>query len=101
MNNSLTYGTRMINAAFTAVLQKSLSSAESTQSLRLTPIYLRLILIVPSHLHIAFRKRLFPVGLPVNILKALLPCSILAICPAHFNVIQLMTLNILGERNKL
>ena len=39
--------------------------------------------------------------LPVNILKALLPSFILATCPAHLNLLDLITLNILGERYKL
>ena len=42
-----------------------------------------------------------PVGLPVKILKALLPSSILATCPAHLNLLDLITLTILGERYKL
>ena len=46
-------------------------------------------------------KGLFPVGLPVKILKALLPSSILATCPAHLNLLDLITLTILGERYKL
>ena len=44
---------------------------------------------------------LFPVGLPVKILKALLPSSILATCPVHLNLLDLITLTILGERYKL
>ena len=46
-------------------------------------------------------KGLFPVGLPVKILKALLPSSILATCLAHLNLLDLITLTILGERYKL
>ena len=46
-------------------------------------------------------SHLFPVGLPVKILKALLPSSILATCPAHLNLLDLITLTILGERYKL
>ena len=39
-------------------------------------------------------KGLFPVGLPVKILKALLPSSILAICLAHLNLLDLITLTL-------
>ena len=46
-------------------------------------------------------KGFFSVGLPVKILKALLPSSILATCPAHLNLLDLITLTILGERYKL
>ena len=46
-------------------------------------------------------KGLFPVGLLDKILKALVPSSILATCPAHLNLLDLITLTILGERYKL
>ena len=55
--------------------------------------------ILPSN--IGLPKGLFPVGLPVKILKALLPTSILAICPAHVNLLDYISLTILGERYKL
>ena len=42
-----------------------------------------------------------PVDLPVKILKALLLSSILATCPAHLNLLDLITLTTLGERYKL
>ena len=35
-------------------------------------------------------KGLFPVGLPDKILKTLLPSSILATCPAHLNLLDLI-----------
>ena len=41
---------------------------------------------------------LLPVGLPVNILKAFLPSSVLATCPVNLNFLDLITLTILGER---
>ena len=43
-------------------------------------------------------KRHFPAGLPVKILKALLPSSILATWPAQFNILDFIILTILGER---
>ena len=54
-----------------------------------------------SHLHLGFYKGLFPVGLPVKILKALLPSSILATRSAHLNILDLIILTILGKNNWL
>ena len=56
------------------------------------PISLRSILILPSHLRLGLPKGLFPVGLPVRILKALPPSSILATCRAHLNLLDLIHL---------
>ena len=61
----------------------------------LIPTFLRSILILSSHLRLGLPKGLFPVGLPVKILKAVLPPSILATCPAHLNLLDLITLTIL------
>ena len=44
---------------------------------------------------------LLPVGLPVKILKTLLPSSILSTWHAHLNILDLITLTILGEWYKL
>ena len=51
-----------------------------------------------SHLRLGLPNGLFPVGLPIKILKALLPSFILAKWPAHFNILDLIPLTILGER---
>ena len=59
------------------------------------------ILILSSHVRLGLPKGLFPAGLPVKILKALLPSYILATCPAHLNLLDLITLTMLGERYKL
>ena len=56
--------------------------------------------ILSSRLRLGLPIGLFPVGLPVKILSALLT-SILVTCPAHLNHIDLITLVILGERYKL
>ena len=56
----------------------------------------------PSQSSIAYFKRLpkdlFPIGVPVTILKALQLSSILATCPAHLNLLDVITLTILGEQ---
>jgi hypothetical protein len=63
---------------------------ESTQFLVLIPISSRPILILSSHLRLGLPKGLYPVGLPFNILKTLLPSCILATCPAHLNLLDLI-----------
>ena len=44
----------------------------------LIPISLKSILILSFHIRLGLSKGIFPVGLPVKILKALLPSSVLA-----------------------
>ena len=46
-------------------------------------------------------RGLFPIDLPINILKALLPSSVLDTCSVHLNILDLITLAVLGERYKL
>ena len=53
-------------------------------------------LTLSSHLRLGLPKGFFPVGLPVKILKAFLPSSLLATCPAHLNFLDLITHTILG-----
>ena len=71
---------------------------------RIDTISARFILILSSHLHLGLPKGLFPVDLPVKILKALLPSSILATCSAYLillDLISLTLLTLLDERYKL
>ena len=82
-------------------LQLSLSWAKSIQFLVLISISLRPIQILSSKLRLSIPKGLFPVGLPVKILKALIPSTILSTWPAHLNFLDLISLTILGERYKL
>jgi hypothetical protein len=53
---------------------------------------------IVSHLCLGLPKGLFPVSVPAKILKALLPSSILTKWPAHLNLLDLITLTILGEQ---
>ena len=64
----MAHGTRRFNA---------LSWAESTQLPALIPISSRSVLILSSHLRLGLPKGLFPVGLQVKFMKALLSSSIL------------------------
>jgi hypothetical protein len=58
-------------------------------------------LILTSHLRLGLSKDLFPVGLPVKILKALPPSFILATSPVYLNLLYLITITKSGERYKL
>ena len=83
--NYMAYGTRRFKAAFTTALQYSLSSAESTKFFVLTSISLRSILIF-YHLRLRLPKGLLPIGVPVKILKALLPFSVVFLNKDRFIV---------------
>jgi hypothetical protein len=65
---------------------------ESTQLPTLIPISSRSILMLSFLLRLGLSKGLFPVGLRVNILKALLLSSILATSPNYLNLLHLITL---------
>ena len=67
----------------------------------LIPISLGSILILSSHLRLGLPNDLFPVGLPINILKALLPSSIITKWLANLNLLDLTILNILRKRYKI
>ena len=59
--------------------------------------FLSFILTLSSHLRLGFPKSLFPVGSTVEVLKALLPSSLLATWSAHLNLLYLITLTYLGK----
>ena len=71
---------------------------ESIHFLVLIPISLRFNLIFHSHLRLGLPTCLFPAGVPVKILKPVLPSSILATWPAHLGLLELIPLTKLGER---
>ena len=80
---------------------QGLSNNHLSQFLVLVPIYLRSILILCSHIRLGLPKGLFPVVVPVKIFKKLLPPSILATWPSYLNLLDLLSLTMLGERYKL
>ena len=57
-----------------------------------TPMSLRSILILSSHLHLGLPTGLFPAGVSVKILETLLSSSILATWSPHLNLLYLITL---------
>ena len=59
-----------VQCAFTRALKQSQSCSESIQYFTLTPMSLRSRLILSSHIPLVLPRFLFPVGLPVKILKA-------------------------------
>jgi hypothetical protein len=61
------------------------------------PFYLRHILILSAHLLLGLPSRLFPSGLPTNILYAFLFSPIRVTCPDHLILLHLIILIILGE----
>ena len=67
----------------------------------INPIFFKIYsnIILPSTPSLP--KDLFPAGVPVKILKALLPFSILATLPVLLRLLDLITLTMLGERYKL
>ena len=79
----------------TRALQYSLS--EPNQS----SVSLRSILILSSLLRLGLPKRFFPVSLPVEILKALLPSAILVTWPANLNLLDFVTLTVFSKHYKL
>ena len=58
-------------------------------------LFLRLILIFSCQLRLGTPRGFFPAGLPVKILKTLLPSSNLATCPTHLNLLDLITMTVL------
>ena len=56
---------------------------------------------IHSNTVLGLTKGFFPVGLSVKSLKEPLSYSILAIWPAHINLLDLITLHILGDQYKL
>ena len=74
-----------------------IQSQTKSNYLHIYPSLQRSILVLSYHV----RLGLLPVSLPVKISKAFKPSSILATCPAHLKLLDIITVTILGERYKL
>jgi hypothetical protein len=82
-------------------LSSNFNRAESIGFLTLKPIIVRSVLILSSHLELGYPRGLFPISIPVKILKTHLLSSLLATCPAQLKLLDLITVTILGEKSKL
>ena len=96
----MAYGNRRFNAVF-ARLSNNHYPEPNQPNYPHWYISSRSIPVFSSHIRLGLSQVLFPVGLPVKILKTLLNSSILATCPVHLNLLDLITLTILGERYEL
>ena len=85
----LSYGIRRFSAAFAIPILSIIHPG-----LRSDTYSFRIILILSSNLRLGLPKDLFPVGLPVKILKAFLLSPIVAKWPAHLYLLHLITLTI-------
>ena len=90
------YGTRKFITALTSVRHLSLSWASPIQSTYPHPTSRRSILILSTHLRLAFPSGLFPSGFPTTTLYAPLSSHIRATCPAHLILLDFITRKILG-----
>jgi hypothetical protein len=82
----------------TSARRQSLSSASSIQSIPPHPTSCRSILILSYHLRLGLPSGLLPSGFPTKTLYTPLLSSILATCPNHPILLNLITRTILGEQ---
>jgi hypothetical protein len=94
------YGIRRFNTEFSRALHLFLSWARPIQSTSPHPTSPRSILILSIHLSLGLLSGLFPSGFPTNHPNHLYAClfsPILATCPAHLILLDLIILIILAE----
>ena len=98
LSNSMAYGTRKINAAFTKGFPIIPILSRINKIPRITPISSWFFQIFSSHHRLGLPKGLFHVGLSVKSLKELITSSILAKWHDHLSPLDLITPSILGKR---
>jgi len=82
---------------FTRTSLWSLFWARWIQSTTSHPVFLRLTLILSSHLRLGLLSGLLPSGLPTKIFHAFLISSKRAACPAHHILLDLIILIIISK----
>ena len=85
------YGTRRFITAFTSARHLSLSWARMIQSITPHPTSWRFIVMLSSHLYLGLPNVLFTLDFPTKILYTALLFPILATCPVHLILLDLMT----------
>jgi hypothetical protein len=89
------YGTRRFITVFTSALNYSLSWVRSVQSIPNQSIFLRSILILPTHLRLSLPSGFFPSGSYTNNLYAFLFSPFRPTCPANTILLDLTILIII------
>jgi len=94
------YGTRRIITVFTKGRQWNLPSVSRIQFFPFIPISKRCILMLSSHVRLCFPNGLFHSGHPTKGLETALPSSMRDTWPIHLNLLDLITLTIIGQVNR-
>jgi hypothetical protein len=90
------YGTRRFISVSETIRHWSLSGARSIQPISLNPVFLKCILISPSHLRLGLPSGLFPSGFPYTQTSPMR-----AACHAHCIFLELIIYNLIWRRAQI